>query len=692
MKQQRASAAREDREKRNREEDPTMIHVDDALRLLTDKDPALSAYSGEIRLHLDRYNERRWNLAGDGRLTDFANGHRYFGFHRTENGWVFREWLPNADAAWLMGDFNYWARWEYPLTNIGNGVWEIRLDGRDALKHGQHIKLLVGRQGNSFERIPAYITRCETDGNSHTLCGQLWVPDEPFGWTDWGYWGRQRPESPMIYEAHIGMAQEQGIGSYREFADRNLDWIKGCGYNTVQLMAIQEHPYYASFGYQVSNFYAPSHRYGTPEDLKYLINKAHGMGLSVLLDLVHSHACTNLGEGLNEQDGTEGQYFLTGSRGWHPTWKTRVFDYGKPEVLHFLLSNLKYWMEEFHFDGFRFDGVTSMLYENHGYCSFNGNQDYFTPNTNLDGRVYLMLANEMIHGFNEKAMTVAEDVSGFPGLCLPLEYAGVGFDYRLAMGVPDVWTRLVRDQRQEYWDMFNIWKELTGGRPGEKSISCCESHDQSLAGDQPLMFRLAGTEMYHGMGKDYHSPSMDRAMDMHKVIRLLTCALSGDGWLSFIGNEFGHPDWVEFPCEGNGWSTQYARRQWSLVRDSSLKYEWLAAFDRAMTWFINTRRVHVSGPAELLWIDNEKKLIVFARGGRLYAFNLHPSHSQEGVYLDTRLTGPGDYHVALSTDHWPWGGQDRIRPDYIYRSGDTDRGYGIKIYLPCRTGIVLEKS
>ena len=669
-----------------------MIHVDNALWLLMEKDPTLVPYAGEIRMHLDRFNDRRWNLTSGGSLIDFANAHRYFGFHRTETGWVFREWLPGADAVWLMGDFNYWGKWEYPLTNIGNGVWEIRLDGWDRWKHGQFVKLLVGRQGLCFERVPAFITRCEQDPNTYKLCGQIWMPDEPFHWTDGDFYGKRRPDSPMIYEAHIGMAQEHGhIGSYREFADHTLGWIQWAGYNTIQLMAIQEHPYYASFGYQVSNFYAPSHRYGTPEDLKYLINKAHKMGISVLLDVVHSHACDNEGEGLHKQDGTDDQYFLYGERGWHPAWKTRVFDYGKPEVVHFLLSNLKYWQEEFHFDGFRFDGVTSMLYENHGYCDFKEYRDYFSMNTNVDGRIYLMLANELVHGVNPNAMTVAEDVSGFPGLCLPLEYGGVGFDYRLAMGMPDIWIKLVKDIRQEDWNMHWLWNELNQGRPGEMSIGYVESHDQSLVGDQALLFRMAGAEMYYGMDKRYHSPSMDRAIDMHKVIRLLTCSLASNGYLNFIGNEFGHPEWVDFPREGNGWSHHYARRQWSLVKNWDFKYEWLANFDRAMTYFMNTRGIHCSGKAESLWIDNEKKLILFARGGRLFAFNLHPTWSQECVFVSARVTGAGNYRVVLSTDDWPFGGQCRIGMDTVYSAAETEFGFGIQLYLPCRTAAILER-
>ncbi len=669
-----------------------MIHVDEALGRLMKKDPTLIPCGGELRMHLDRYNTRRWRLFGDRPLAEFANGHRYFGFHRSERGWIFREWLPGADAVWLTGDFNGWAKWENPLTPIGDGVWELYLDGRDALRHGQYVKLLVGRQGIALERIPAYISRCGMDERTKTLCGQLWMPEEAFPWTDGAFYGRQRPDSPMIYEAHVGMAQEyEGVGSYREFADHLLGWIQYCGYNTVQLMAIQEHPYYGSFGYQVTNLFAPSFRYGTPEDLKYLVNKAHGMGLSVLLDLVHSHACANEGEGLHRQDGTDEQYFLPGGRGWHPAWKTRVYDYGKTEVLHFLLSNLKYWMEEFHFDGFRFDGVTSMLYEDHGYRSFRRYADYFSMNTNVDGRIYLMLANELIHGVNEKAMTVAEDVSGFPGLCLPLEYGGVGFDYRLSMGNPDLWVKLVRG-RAEDWSVRQIWDELTGGRPGEMRIGYVESHDQALVGDQTLMFRMAGAEMYTGMRKDYHSPRMDWAFDLHKLSRFLTCALAGNGYLNFMGNEFGHPEWIDFPRPENNSSFRYARRQWSLVRSEDMKYEWLAAFDRAMTLFVNTHALHCSGDAVSLCLDEERKLIAFARGGLLFVFNLHPTQSQENVFLDTRLTGPGAYRVALSTDHWHWGGQDRIQADYIYSSGETPFGHGFRIYLPCRCGVALERA
>ena len=669
-----------------------MINIKNALKRLMDIDPYLSPFTGDIAMHLQRYNDKRNDLVGDGTLYDAADGHLYYGFHRTEDGWVFREWLPAADAVWLFGDFNGWDRTSHPLNPIGGGVWEIRLTGSDALKHGQYVKLIVGRQGIAFERVPAYIRRAVLDMNSKKLCGQIWETDAAFEWTDDKWYGRRSRKAPLVYEAHIGMAQEYyGIGTYREFADKNLEWIKSLGYNTVQLMAIQEHPYYASFGYQVTNFFAPSHRYGTPEELKYLINKAHAMGIAVVLDVVHSHACPNVGEGLSLQDGTEDQYFLYGQRGWHTAWGTRCFDYSKVEVLRLLLSNLRYWQEEYHFDGFRFDGVTSMLYEDHGLGrAFTDYSQYYSLNTNVDARVYLMLANELVHGINPKATTVAEDMSGMPGMCLPLSMAGFGFDYRLSMGVPDMWIKLIKEQRMEDWDVLHIWYELTNGRPNEKAIGYSESHDQAMVGDKTIIFRLADAEMYTGMNKDYHTPTMDCAIDMHKVIRLLTNSLARDGYLNFMGNEFGHPEWIDFPREGNGWSYHHARRQWSLV-NPFLKYEWLANFDRAMIGTAQKYNIHLSGKAESLWLDKDKNLMVFTRGSLIYVFNMHPTQSQTDVFVNCRGLGEGEYRVVLSTDDSDFGGGNRISKDYIYTAKEEYCGYGFKLYMPCRTAAVLTK-
>ncbi len=670
-----------------------MIQTDTALIKLRNIDPYLAPFLPEVKMHLDRYNDKRYDLAKDGSLLEAVNGHLYFGFHRTEDGWVFREWLPGADAAWLYGDFNDWDKFACPLTNIGGGVWEVKLNGRDALKHGQFIKLIVGREGISFERIPAYIKRAVMDERDYKLCGQIWEPEKPFRWTDKTWYGKKRPDAPLIYEAHIGMAQEKnGVGTYLEFAEETLEWVKKAGYNTIQLMAIQEHPYYASFGYQVTNFFAPSSRLGTPEELKYLINKAHKMGIAVLLDVVHSHACPNVGEGLNRQDGTDGQYFLEGGRGWHSAWETRCFDYGKTEVLHFLLSNLKYWQDEFHFDGFRFDGVTSMLYENHGLGeAFTNYGMYYSLNTNVDAANYLRLANELIHENNPCAVTVAEDMSGMPGMCLPLESAGMGFDYRLSMGVPDLWIKLLKEQAMENWNVMHLWHELTAGRPLEKTIGYSESHDQAMVGDKTIIFRLADAEMYTGMCKDYHSPTMDNAIDMHKLIRFLTLSLANDGYLNFMGNEFGHPEWIDFPREGNNWSYHYARRQWSLVKSPDYKYEWLANFDREMISLTKKTKLHAGKKPQSIWLDGDKNLIIFERGKRIFVFNMHPTQSVEDIFVSCHLTGKGDYKVVFSSDDEEFGGQNRISKEYIYTAKETKYGNGFEIYLPCRTAVVLEK-
>ena len=661
---------------------------------ITEIDPWLAPYGNDIELRMDRFKDKRRQLVGESAsLKDFANGYLFFGFHRTKNGWVFREWMPGADEVRLMGDFNEWNRDSHPLDRGENGVWEIALPGADSLKEGQNVKLWVRKGDNWFERLPAYSMKVVMDEQTSILCTQVWDAEKEYPWTDAGFTA-VKPDAPLIYEAHVGMSQDrEGIGTYREFAENVLPRIRDLGYNTVQLMAIQEHPYYGSFGYQVTNFFAASHWYGVPEDLKYLVNTAHSMGIRVLLDVVHSHACPNVGEGLQLQDGTEDQYFLAGGEGWHPAWGTKLFNYGRTEVLHFLLSNLKFWLEEYHFDGFRFDGVTSMIYHDHGLGSAFTNYDmYFNLNTDLEALNYLQLANELIHEVNPNATTVAEDMSGMPGMCLPIEQGGIGFDYRLAMGEPDYWIKLLKDTRDEDWNMNALWHEMTTRRPQEKVIGYCESHDQALVGDKTILFRMADAEMYTGMMKDYHTLTMDRAIELHKIIRLYTMSLGGNGYLNFMGNEFGHPEWIDFPREGNGWSYKYCRRQWSLVDNPDLKFGWLNDFDKAMISLAGKKKLLDDPAAVSLWIDPERKIISFSRGGLLFVFNFHNSYSEQSFFLHAHTTGEGSYKVILSTDEKRFGGPGLIDHDYIYQTAYTEgRGLGFNVYSPCRTAMVLER-
>jgi len=527
-------------------------------------DPNLKNYRQDIELRMNNFNRKKQQLLGGGKtLAEFANGHMYFGFHKTNEGWFYREWAPGAERMYLTGDFCGWDRYAHPMNRLDGGVFELFLPGTDALKNGQRVRAITVRGGQEMERIPLYATYVVQDKETIQWDAVIHVPEAPFRWSD----SRFKPEKTLyIYECHIGMAQEEPkIGTYTEFKDKILPRIKALGYNTIQIMAIMEHPYYASFGYQVTNLFAASSRFGTPEELKALINEAHKLGIAVLLDVVHSHASRNTREGICEFDGTVYQFFHDGPRGDHSAWGTKCFNYDKDEVIHFLLSNLKFWQEEYHFDGFRFDGVTSMLYHNHGLgVDFVGYPSYFSMNTDIEAITYLQLANEMVRQVNPNAITIAEDTSALPGLCLPVDQGGVGFDYRLAMGEPDMWIKLIKEVSDEWWDIGHIWAELTSRRPKEKVIGYCESHDQALVGDKTIMFRLCDKEMYYAMGVDQPNMIIDRGIALHKLLRLVTMSLGGEGYLTFMGNEFGHPEWIDFPREGNGWSHHYCRRQWSL--------------------------------------------------------------------------------------------------------------------------------
>jgi len=653
-------------------------------------DPLLRKYSGDLQLRMDNLLRTKEKLLRPGQtLSDFANGHLYFGFHRTDDGWFYREWAPGAEKMYLRGDFNRWDPLSCPMTRLDHGVFEVFLPGRDALKHGQKVCARVVRDGKALDRIPLYARYVVQDPATTHWNGAIYAPEAPFCWTDSGF----KPKKTLfIYECHIGMAQEkEEIGTYEEFTRNVLPRVKKLGYNTVQIMAVMEHPYYASFGYQVTNFFAASSRFGTPDQLKALINTAHSMGIAVLLDVVHSHAAPNTREGINQFDGTDYQFFHAGEKGNHSAWGTKCFDYGKKEVLHFLLSNLKYWMEEFHFDGFRFDGVTSMLYHDHGLgTSFGDYSKYFSLNTNTEAVTYLQLANELVRQLNPNAITIAEDTSAMPGLCLPVADGGLGFDYRLAMGVPDMWIRIVKEQTDDTWDMWQLWNELTGRRPKEKVIGYVESHDQALVGDKTLMFRLCDAQMYWGMEAGKDNLVVERGMALHKMIRLLTMTLGGEGYLTFMGNEFGHPEWIDFPREGNGWSYRYCRRQWSLAEDPRLRYISLNRFEMAMVDMARRNRLFAR-KAKNLWISNEEKIMAYSKGNTVFAFNFHPQRSYESFFLPVEQ--PGVYEVILATDNYDFGGHGRTANAQLYNAQRDGQGrLGFLIYLPSRSAVVLKKQ
>ena len=661
---------------------------------LVQHDPWLAPYEPVLLQRQQRLTQRLTEITAQyGSLSKFALAHQRLGltYDGRRRGYWFREWAPAAEALFLVGDFNGWDRQATPLTRGQDGVWEVFLadkEYQDRLTHYSLYKVHVVTRHGAKDRLPATLRRAVQHPETKDFAAQVWRPEQPFTWSDQKFRVPNFVREPLIYEAHVGMALEEGkVGSYLEFAEQLLPRIQAEGYNCLQLMAVMEHPYYGSFGYHVANFFAVSSRFGTPEELKHLINEAHRRGIAVLLDVVHSHAVKNEAEGLADFDGSGGQYFHEGVRGNHPGWDSKLFNYAKPEVQQFLLSNLRYWLEEFHFDGFRFDGITSMLYQHHGEgVAFGGYEQYFGPDADEDAILYLQLATTLVREIKRSALLIAEDMSGMPGLCRPIEEGGIGFDYRLAMGIPDYWIKLLKHTRDEDWNLYDLWHVLTNRRAGEKTVAYAESHDQALVGDKTLAHWLLDSAIYEHMHCADPDPVTARGVALHKLIRLATLSLGGEAYLNFIGNEFGHPEWVDFPREGNDWSHHFARRQWSLADNPDLKYQQLGEFDKAMIHLAKAHHLLAGGPATLLKHDEENQVLVFERAGLVFIVNFHVEKS----LVDYRfwVTEEGKYRVVLSSDNSRFGGFDRSDEAFEYETFE----HQLSLYVPSRVALVLARG
>ncbi len=652
------------------------------IRKIYETDPWLEPHRGAIDARHERILSDRRKLAGDGPIGPAVNNHIYYPLHREGGDWVIREWAPNATRIYLIGDCNNWKRTDaYAFKPVGSGNWELRVPEM-FLRHGELYKLWIEWPGGGGERLPAYVTRVVQDPESKVFSAQVWAPAKPYVWT--GRKPGRRPH-PLIYECHIGMSSEQEkVASFEDFRRDVLPRVAKLGYNVLQIMALQEHPYYGSFGYQVSNFFALSSRFGTPEEFKALVDDAHRRGIAVIMDIVHSHAVSNEIEGLGRLDGREDLYFYQGPQGHHPAWGSRCFDYGKDEVKYFLLANCKYWMEEYHLDGFRFDGVTSMIYWDHGLGKdFGDYAYYFDQGVDENAVSYLALANQLIHEIDPEAITIAEDVSGMAGLAAPFAAGGIGFDFRMAMGIADHWIKWIKELSDDQWSMGGIWWELTNKRADEHTISYAECHDQALVGDKTIIFRLIDKEMYWSMDKGSQNLLVDRGVALHKMIRLVTLATCGGGYLNFMGNEFGHPEWIDFPREGNGWSYAHARRLWSIADDPKLRFGGLQAFDAEMIRYVKRERT-LSGALQQLYVDEGRKVLIFSRGSSIFAFNFNPTASFE----DFRFQAPhGEYAMAFNSDESRFGGFSRLGQDERHATCDGE----LSLYLPSRVALVLKK-
>lgn len=654
--------------------------MQDSAIAIIDEDGWLEPYREEISARRQRFLEESAAL---GDLREFASAHQQLGIQRVDGGWVYREWAPRATALSLIGDFNDWDRAAHPMQRTEDGAyWEVSVSDADGLAHGGRYKVHIVGESGAQDRIPAYAQRVVQDPQTHDFSAELWAPEQPFTWSADAF-KPKTDASLLIYEAHVGMSGEaESVASYRDFAENVLPRIARLGYTAVQLMAVAEHPYYGSFGYHVANFFAASSRCGTPDDLKYLVNTAHGLGVAVIMDVVHSHAVKNVAEGLAAFDGADGLYF----KGEHPQWDSLLFDYASTDVRRFLLSNLRYWLEEFRFDGFRFDGVTSMLYHNHGDTAFDHYDKYFKDDVDAEAVLYLQLASQLVREINSDALLIAEDFSGMPGLCRAQQDGGLGFDYRLGMGVPDHWIKLLKHVRDEDWDLAALWNALCDRRAGERTVTYAESHDQALVGDKTIAFWLMDKEMYDHMRTDDAHPVIERGIALHKMIRLLTASTGGEAYLNFMGNEFGHPEWVDFPREGNDWSYQYARRQWSLADHPELRYGQLQAFEQGMLAFLQESGLLNAAPAQQLNLDTENQCLMFERANHIFAFNFHPERS----IPDYRFPVPteGEFTLVLDSDAPQFGGFGRNEAGVRTQTIDGE----LSIYLPARSALVFAKA
>ena len=653
------------------------------MKKIYEMDPYLEPFEEAIEARHKRIMDARDQFSVDGSLSEGLNNHLYYGLHRTDDGgWVFREWAPHANRIYLIGEFNNWKRTSaYALSPTGSGNWEIKLPEM-FLHHGELYKLFIEWPGGGGERLPSYVRRVVQDPVTKVFSAQVWDPAVPYVWKNEGPGPRPHP---LIYECHIGMSsEEEKVATFEEFRVNVLPHVHALGYDTIQVMALQEHPYYGSFGYQVSNFYALSSRFGTPEEFKHLVDDAHGMGIAVVMDIVHSHSVDNEAEGLSLFDGRDDLYFYSGPQGHHPAWGSRCFDYGKNETKYFLLSNCKFWMQEYHLDGFRFDGVTSMLYWDHGLGKdFVGYDNYFNAGVDENAVTYLALAAMLVKEINPDAITIAEDMSGMAGLAAPFEAGGLGFDFRMAMGIADHWIKWIKEKTDEQWSMGEIWWELTNKRSDEKTISYAECHDQALVGDKTLIFRLIDKEMYTSMNMDSKNLVVDRGIALHKMIRLVTLATAGDGYLTFMGNEFGHPEWIDFPREGNGWSYKYARRQWSLCKPDYLRYKYLMNFDSDMIHLFREENLLDSKP-ELIVADEEKKVLIFRRKNFIFAFDFNPSESFFGYAFDAPA---GEWKLELDSDEKRYDGFERLKEGELHKSDGK-----LTAYLTSRCALVFHKT
>lgn len=573
-------------------------------------------------------------------------------------------------------------------TRKGRKAWMKKYT--PCIPHGSKYRVYFNTPDGPLERVPAWATYVLPDADGRQACAVHWDPPSESAYK----WKNKHPTAPkslLIYECHVGISgSEPRLSSFSEFTKKVLPHIKDLGYNAIQLFGIVEHKDYFTAGYRVTNMYAVSSRYGTPEDFKHLVDEAHGIGLLVFLDVVHSYSAADEMVGLSLFDGTNDCYFHTGKRGHHKFWGTRMFKYADVDVLQYLLSNLNWWVEEYRIDGFQFHSLSSMMYTHNGFATFTGElEEYCNQYVDRDALMYLILANDILHALHPNIITIAEDATYYPGLCEATSQGGLGFDYYVNLSASEMWLSFLEKVPDNEWSMSKIVTTLMGNRQyTNKMLLYAENHSQSISGGRSF------AEILFGGKEDRPAESTDsllRGCSLHKLIRLITFSIGGCAYLNFMGNEFGHPKGVEFPTASNNNSFELANRRWELLNNDGIHHA-LFLFDKDMMKLEQNERVLSRGLPNVHHVKDDTMVISYTRGPVLFIFNFHPTNSYEKYIVGVEEAG--EYQVIMNTDEKNYGGQGMINGDQYVQKTIRKRCDGLQnclqVPLPSRTAQVYK--
>ncbi|MGI5273816.1 1,4-alpha-glucan branching protein GlgB [Nonomuraea sp. CA-218870] len=578
---------------------------------------------GEVDLHLigEGRHERLWEVLG-ARVME----------HQDVPGTAFAVWAPNARGVRVIGDFNHWDGTAHPMRSLGrSGVWELFVPGVDA---GERYKYQVlGADGVWRDKADPMARRTELPPQTASVVERsryTWQDEE---WMAERAEGQPRNGPVSIYEVHLG-SWRPGL-SYLELADQLSAYVADLGFTHVELLPVAEHPFGGSWGYQVTSYYAPTARFGTPDEFRAFVDRMHQKGIGVLLDWVPAHFPMD-DWALARFDGTPLYEHADPARGEHPDWGTYVFDFGRREVRNFLVANALYWLQEFHIDGLRVDAVASML-----YLDYSRREGEWTPNVyggreNLDAVEFLKEMNAVCYREAPGIMTVAEESTAWPGVSRPVHLGGLGFGFKWNMG----WMH----DTLEYLRHEPVFRQY---HHHQMTFSLIYAYSENY------VLPLSHDEVVHGKGSLLGKMPGDEWQRFAQLRALLAFMWAHPGkQLLFMGGEFG---------QGSEWSEERGLDWWvlefdghqgvqKLVRDLNRFYK-----DTPALWEQDTR------PEGFRWIDaddapgNTFSFVRYARDGSAVAC---VANFSGGTHENYRIGLPygGRWTEAVNTDAYEYWG------------------------------------